>query len=99
VAFLKAQPQHALLWDEQRVGKTPQAIVASGEMGLNKVVVVTPVSGVGVWQHQWKQWDRWNRIPMIVPWSKMSGGGFAIPAGGMCDLVILDEGHYAKNFG
>jgi SWI/SNF-related matrix-associated actin-dependent regulator 1 of chromatin subfamily A len=98
VAFLKAQPQHALLWDEQRVGKTPQAIVASGEMGLRKVVVVTPVSGVGVWRHQWKQWDRWDRLPFIVPWSKMSAGGFAIPNGGMCDLVILDEGHYAKSF-
>jgi len=96
VAFLKSQPKHALLWDEQRVGKTPQAIVASGELGLTKVVVVTTVSGVGVWRHQWKQWDRWNRLPYIVPWSKMSNGG--LPVNGMFDLLILDEGHYAKNF-
>src|SRR5215831_1454266 len=99
VAFLKSQPKHALLWDEQRVGKTPQAIVASGELGLKKVLVVTPVSGVGVWRHQWKQWDKWHRTPMIVPWSRMSNGGFAIPEHGMCDLVVLDEGHYAKSFG
>jgi hypothetical protein len=97
IAFLKSRPKHALLWDEQRVGKTPQAIVASGELGLLKVVIVTTVSGVAVWRHQWKQWDTWGRKPFIVPWSKMSNGG--VPMQGMVDLVILDEGHYAKNFG
>lgn len=96
IAFLKSQPLHAALWDEQRVGKTPQAIVASGELGHRKVGIVTTVSGVGVWQHQWKQWDRWNRIPFIIPWSRMSNGGVAL--NGMFDLLILDEGHKAKNF-
>lgn len=97
VAFLKSQPKNAFLWDEQRVGKTPQAIVASGELGLTRVVVVTPVSGVGVWRHQWKQWDTWGRKPFIVPWSQMSTSGLAL--NGRFDLLILDEGHYAKNFG
>lgn len=96
VAFLKKCHRHALLWDEQRVGKTPQAIVASGELGLQKVGIVTTVAGVGVWRHQWKQWDRWNRTPYIIPWSKMSSG---IAVRGEMDLLILDEGHYAKSFG
>ena len=93
VAYLKSKPDHALLWDEQRVGKTPQMIVASGELGLDKVVIVTPVVGVGVWKHQWKQWDRWNRVPIIIPWSMITKQ--AVP--GRFDVLILDEGHYAKN--
>lgn len=99
VEFLKSRPGHALLWDEQRVGKTPQAIVASGELGFKRIVIITTVSGVAVWRHQWRQWDRWNRIPLIVPWSQMSRGGFAIPGTGKAQLLILDEGHYAKSFG
>lgn len=99
VEYLKAQPRHALLWDEQRVGKTPQVIVASGEMGIKRALIVTTVAGVGVWKHQWKQWDRWNRTPAIIPWSQMSKGGLLLSPRGKCELLVLDEGHYAKSFG
>jgi hypothetical protein len=68
-------------------------IVASGELGLDKVAIVTPVVGVGVWKHQWKQWDRWGRTPTIIPWSMITRQ--AVP--GRFDVLMLDEGHYAKN--
>jgi hypothetical protein len=100
VDYLKRSPLHALLWDEQRVGKTPQMIVASGELGLREVLVVTPVAGQGVWRHQWQQWDRWGRTPTIVPWSQIAvGNRYTKALSKHYDLLILDEGHYAKNPG
>jgi hypothetical protein len=100
VTYLKNSVSHALLWDEQRVGKTPQMIVASGELGLQKILVITPVAGVGVWRHQWKQWDTWGRTPVIVPWSQICGNKrYAAALRDHYDLLILDEGHYAKNPG
>ena len=100
IQYLKNSVSHALLWDEQRVGKTPQMIVASGELGLQKVLVITTVAGVGVWRHQWKQWDRWGRVPALVPWSQICGNKrYAAALREHYDLLILDEGHYAKNPG
>jgi len=98
VDHLKSSPKHALLFDEQRVGKTPQLIVASGELGLEKVLVVTTVGGVGVWRHQWKQWDTWGRIPVIVPWSQIVRGRYNLELSRNYNLLILDESHYAKAF-
>lgn len=98
VDYLKNSVSHALLWDEQRVGKTPQMIVASGELGLKKILIITTVAGVGVWQHQWKQWDKWGRVPVIVPWSQIVRGNYTRELNDTYDLMILDEGHYAKNF-
>lgn len=91
---------HKLLWDEQRVGKTAPSIIASGERGFNRVLVVTPVAGVGVWKKNWAEWDRWGRTPTIIPWSLLSRDGpvLAKALAGRYDLVIFDEGHYAKNF-
>ena len=97
VDYLKSSPKHALLFDEQRVGKTPQMIVASGELGLDKVLVVTTVAGVGVWQHQWKQWDTWGRTPVIVPWSRSPPARYDLELSRNYNLLILDECHYAKN--
>lgn len=97
VSYLKSTTSHALLWDEQRVGKTAPAIVASGEMGLARVLVVTPVAGVGVWRQQWKLWDRWGRKPAIVPWSRFSMSSYKGDDVGHYDLIVLDEAHYAKN--
>jgi hypothetical protein len=97
ISYLKSTTAHALLWDEQRVGKTAPAIVASGEMGLARVLIVTPVAGVGVWRHQWKLWDRWGRKPTIIPWSRFSMSSYKGDGIGHYDLVILDEAHYAKN--
>jgi hypothetical protein len=98
VTYLKNSASHALLWDEQRVGKTPQMIVASGELGLTKILIVTTVAGQGVWKHQWKQWDTWGRTPVIVPWSQIAiGKRYAAVLALHYDLLILDEGHYAKN--
>jgi len=99
VEYLKSSTSHRLLFDEQRVGKTPQMIVASGELGFKDVLVVTPVAGVGVWKHQWKQWDSWNRTPAIVPWSQIVRGNYDRQLARRYDLLILDEGHYAKNPG
>lgn len=100
VEYLKSTASHALLFDEQRVGKTPQMIVASGELGLDDVLVITTVAGVGVWQHQWKQWDKWGRTPAIVPWSQIAvGTRYAGVLAKRYKLLILDESHYAKNPG
>jgi SWI/SNF-related matrix-associated actin-dependent regulator of chromatin subfamily A-like protein 1 len=97
VEYLKSSTSHRLLFDEQRVGKTPQMIVASGELGLDDLLIITPVAGVGVWKHQWKQWDRWGRTPAIVPWSQVVKGNYGKQLARRYDLLILDEGHYAKN--
>jgi len=100
VDYLKSCASHALLFDEQRVGKTPQMIVASGELGLDDVLVITTVAGVGVWQHMWKQWDKWGRTPVIVPWSQIATGHrYARVLSKRYKLLILDESHYAKNPG
>lgn len=98
VQYLKSRAGHALLWDEQRVGKTPQAIIASGELGLDRVLVITTVSGVGVWRHQWRQWDRWQRSPVVLPWSKLNNGSADRLLHETYDLLILDEGHLYKSF-
>jgi SWI/SNF-related matrix-associated actin-dependent regulator 1 of chromatin subfamily A len=98
VDFLKSSVSHALLFDEQRVGKTGQAIVAAGELGLKRVLVVTTVAGVGVWKHQIPQWDRYNIHFEIVPWSQIvSGGKYAKVLAQHYDLIIFDESHYGKN--
>ena len=100
VDYLKSTASHALLFDEQRVGKTPQMIVASGELGLDDVLVVTTVAGVGVWKHMWAQWDKWGRVPTIVPWSQIAvGTRYAGVLAKRYKLLILDESHYAKNPG
>jgi len=97
VEFLKSSPKHALLYDEQRVGKTGQAIVASGELGLKRILVVTTVAGVGVWKHQWPKWDTWGRTPVIVPWSQISKPKYAKVLAQRYDAIFVDESHYAKN--
>ena len=91
---------HKLLWDEQRVGKTAPSIVASGDLGYDSVLVITPVAGVGVWKKQWPIWDKHGRKPVILPWSHMIKSDPATVKAlnhTYYDLVILDEGHYAKN--
>ena len=103
VTYLKdPRHPHKLLWDEQRVGKTAPSIVASGERGFNRVLIVTPVAGVGVWKQQWPIWDKHGRKPVILPWSHMIKTDpvtVKLLNHTYYDLVILDEGHYAKNFG
>lgn len=97
----KPDHPHKLLWDEQRVGKTAPSIVASGMLGFEKILIITPVAGVGVWRHQWPLWDIvWGRKPVIMPWSRMirSDAATVKALADTYDLVILDEGHYAKNF-
>jgi len=48
----------------------------------------------------WSQWDKWGRVPTIVPWSQIATGTrYAGVLAKHYKLLILDESHYAKNPG
>ena len=47
----------ALLADEMRVGKTPQAILAAAAAGGSSLVVC-PAIAVSQWRREWQRWWR-----------------------------------------
>lgn len=107
-AFL-ASRRRALLADEQRVGKTPQAIAAVEHVGARSVLVLCPAIA------------RYNWLREFMRWAGRSGaaiserGDEAHPALTVCsynlliqqpvyrqlarrwDVVINDESHFLKN--
>ena len=53
--FLAARTK-ALLADEMRVGKTPQAIVAAAKCGAQRILVVCPAIAVPQWKQEFIRW-------------------------------------------
>lgn len=84
----------ALLADQMRVGKSPQAILAADKIGAQNVLVLCPAIAVPQWQTEFLKWE--SRITPVV-----ASYDYAVrhKAEFLCDwdVVIGDECHYAKN--
>jgi SWI/SNF-related matrix-associated actin-dependent regulator 1 of chromatin subfamily A len=88
----------ALLADEMRVGKTPQAILAAHKAGARTMFVVCPAIAVPQWEREIERW--WPSGPL--PRTKVLSYNRATTlweAGlkGTVDVFIPDEAHFAKS--
>jgi SNF2 family DNA or RNA helicase len=97
-----ASHSRALLADEMRVGKTPQAILAADKLGAQSALVIGPAIAVPHW---WREWDKWydtigTGLPAltILSYDKArmlwQSGDLK---GKRWDVFILDEAHFCKN--
>lgn len=95
--FLAARTR-ALLGDEMRVGKTPQAILAAEKVGAKKALVVCPAIAVPHWHREWRKWWPGEVLPKIEVLSydraKINAAGLVTDSR---DVLIIDECHFAKN--
>jgi SNF2 family DNA or RNA helicase len=101
----------ALLADQMRVGKTPQAIMAADKIGAERVLVLCPAIASYQWQAQWGEWS--TRAPAVIlgrepPPADFKGVLIAsynravqhqerLANGPRWDVLIVDEAHYAKS--
>jgi SNF2 family DNA or RNA helicase len=102
--------RHALLADEMRVGKTPQAILAADAVLAKCILVVCPAIAVTHWRREWAKWSP-GRDPAAVVTGACAGvkHGVVVSSYDMAsrqkeklaeqrwDLFIVDECHYAKS--
>ncbi len=95
--FLAAR-RFALLADEMRVGKTPQAILAAKMLNISNIIVVCPAIAVEHWHREFK---RWGDRPVWLGLQVFSYDGLRNNADVLLDrrydLAIVDECHFAKN--
>lgn len=100
--------------DEPRVGKTGAAILAADYSFARTILVVTTASGRSVWKRGFAQWSTYGRrIDILTPKDKLYRDVEIVIVGWPSvadaklraqllqvewDLLILDEGHAAKNF-
>ena len=109
--FLAARTR-ALLADQMRVGKTPQAIMAADKLGAERVLVLCPAIACYQWQAQWAEWSPGSSSATIIgrePLLTRFGGVWiasynravqhneALIRGPRWDVLIVDEAHFAKN--
>jgi SNF2 family DNA or RNA helicase len=107
--FLAARSR-ALLADQMRVGKTPQAILALDKLALDKVLVVCPAVACEHWRREFAKWGTQPRaVAVLGPDYPPASVGVTIASydrarlarDALCaarwDALILDECHYAKN--
>jgi len=97
---------HALLADEMRVGKTPQAILAAVKLGFSRVLVLCPAIATQQWVGEWQ---RWANLPAVVYAGGPVPDGIVVASYSMVqrhvshfnsvvwELMIVDECHNAKN--
>jgi SNF2 family DNA or RNA helicase len=57
--------RHALLADQMRVGKTPQAILAADHVGAQRVLVLCPAIATEQWAAEWARWSP-ERRPAVI---------------------------------
>lgn len=104
----------AILADDPRVGKTGTAIMAADTIGATTILVVTTASGRGVWKRGFDLWSIWGRALQVltakdklradtriavVGWPSVADPGLRVQLlARQWDVLILDEGHYAKSF-
>lgn len=89
---------HALLADEMRVGKTPQAILAAHKAGAQSILVVCPAIAVPHWQREFPKWWPSGPLPRTEIWSyDRARINWQRGTRGTVDLFIPDECHFAKN--
>ena len=95
--FLAAR-RFAFLADEMRVGKTPQAIMAAHEVGVDSLIVVCPAIAVPHWG---RELGRWYVGPPMSRITVISYDRLRLNADDYLkqqwDLAIVDECHFAKN--
>lgn len=93
-----ASRRFALLADEMRVGKTPQAILAAEKIGVEHALVVCPAIACDHWYGEWNKWHGTGPLPSV---QIRSYDRAKREADALCsqqwDLVIVDECHFAKN--
>lgn len=107
--FLAAR-RRALLADQMRVGKSPQAIMAADKVGAEHVLVLCPAIAAYQWREHWSDWSDRSPATIIGRDTDVSCAGVyiasynravqhrdALCAGPFWDLVIADEAHFAKN--
>lgn len=95
--FLAAR-RHALLADEMRVGKTPQAILAAHKAGAQKIAVSTVAIAVEHWHREFRKWWPGEILPRTIVLSHAKTREM-YKAGAVCnaDVFIPDECHFARN--
>ena len=106
--FLAARTR-ALLADQMRVGKTPQAIMAADKLGAERVLVLCPAIACYQWQEQWYEWDS-TRLPyilgkepphdqkvLITSYNRLVQHRKDLTRGPRWDVLIVDEAHFAKS--
>lgn len=112
-AFL-ASRAHALLADAPRCGKTGTAIMAADYVFARFILIVTTSSGRSVWERALKAWSTFGRnVQVVTPKTPLrpdtevaivswgSVGDNSVRARLLMrhwDLIIVDEGHAARNF-
>jgi len=93
-----ASRRFALLADEMRVGKTPQAIRAADAIGAEKVLVVCPAIAVPQWRTEFARWSDRAGLPLLevvsYDMAKRRSADLLRP---QWNVVIVDECHFAKN--
>lgn len=95
--FLAARTR-ALLADEMRVGKTPQAILAAEQLGARSVLVVCPAIAVPHWHREFYRWSGARMGLDILSYDKArSFWGAGVFTAETWDVFIVDEAHFAKN--
>jgi SNF2 family DNA or RNA helicase len=103
----------ALLADEMRVGKTPQAVLAADAIGARRILVLSPAIGTEHWKRELRKWSP-SRPDAYVLDPKRGVpppcfGGTVIASYDLAtrfkaqlraqdwDVLVVDECHYAKN--
>jgi SNF2 family DNA or RNA helicase len=94
--FLAANSR-ALLADEMRVGKTPQAILASQAVGAVETLVLCPAIAVPQWRREWARWAPGAPAPTVVSYDTARAHTDRYRRA--WDAVIVDEAHFIKNPG
>lgn len=94
-----AGKRFALLADEMRVGKTPQAILAAQKIGAESALVVCPAIACEHWRREWRKW--WpsapsSNWPVVVSYDGAKNNRTELLSRHW-DVVIVDEAHFAKN--
>lgn len=91
-----AERTFALLADEMRVGKTPQAILAAAKVGAQRVLVVCPAIARRQWEREFARWAPVKHLT-VVSYDRARIDQDRLTAAGPYDVCIVDEAHYLKN--
>ncbi len=96
-----ASRTRALLADEMRVGKTPQAILAAEKIGAEHVLVLCPAIAVPHWRREWMKWAPASRIDVGVMSYDTARNAWRAGDLGTTrwDVLIVDEAHFCKSPG
>ena len=89
----------ALLADEMRVGKTPQAILAAHAIGAENILVVCPAIAVPQWYAEFEKWwpqDQSTPTTTAISFDHLVRHSVDYVQPGY-DVVIVDECHFARN--